>query len=299
MRRLRHIAMTVSIGLVVFSVAAVSALSIPPAPTTIPILDNAELLTPEQEQTIAAKIAQERARSSNQIAILTIPSLEGDSLEQFSIKVARDWKVGEKEKDNGVLVVVARDDRTVRIEVGPGLEGILTDAQSSRIIRGEIAPAFQKDDYFGGISDGIDGIIYVLSGEGTYVEPPSSTLQNTKENFWGLAIAGISILSWIGSILSRTKSWWGGGIVGGLIGGVGLILWGIALISILGIILAIGVGLLFDYFVSKNYRQHRRIGTSPSWWAGGSRFGGGGGSSGGFGGFGGGSFGGGGASGRW
>lgn len=294
LRRLRCAGLAFAVLLFVTIAPIASARTIPAAPTDSPILDNAELLSPGQELSLSEKIAQERSRSSNQIAILTIPSLEGDSLEEYSITVAREWGIGEQGKDNGVLLLVARDDRQVRIEVGYGLEGTLTDVQASRIIRSEITPSFINGEYFDGINKGLDGIIYVLSGDGVYLEPPDN-LQTENENaVGGVIMSGVILFSWIGSILARTKSWWGGGVVGGVLGASALALLGITAATIVGGVIAVGAGLLFDYFVSKNYKKHRRSGTSPSWWAGGSHFGGG--SSGGFGG---GGFGGGGASGRW
>lgn len=289
------------IGIVGTSITPVQALFVPEAPVNIPILDLAGIISTEQRQSLADKIAAERKRSTNQIGILTIKSLEGESLEEYSIEVAREWGIGEKDKDNGVLLLVSLEDRMVRIEVGHGLEGVLTDARSSRIIRNEITPQFKDGRYDEGISRGLDGIIAVLSEDSSYTQ----SLDNANDaeangSIWQVAFFGIMFLSWIGSMLARSRSWWGGGIVGATIGGVVMLIIGIGLLTLVGFILSILFGLLFDFIVSRNYRAHRGSGTSPSWWAGGSLFGGGGGSSsGGFGGFGGGSFGGGGASGRW
>ena len=104
--------------------------------------------------------------TTNQIAILTIPSLDGEILEQYAIRVAHtEWKLGQKDKDNGVLLLVVVDDRKVRIEAGQGLEGVLTDALSSRIIRNEIAPNFRRGDYDAGVIAATDAIMRAIKGE--------------------------------------------------------------------------------------------------------------------------------------
>ena len=104
--------------------------------------------------------------TTNQIAILTIPSLDGEILEQYAIRVAHtEWKLGQKDKDNGVLLLVVVDDRKVHIEVGQGLEGVLTDALSNRIIRNEIAPNFRRGDYDAGVIAAADAIMKAIKGE--------------------------------------------------------------------------------------------------------------------------------------
>lgn len=114
------------------------ALDPPPVPTDRPVVDQTGTLTAEQQAALASTIAAERAVSGNQIAILMIPTLDGDALEDYSLRVARTWGIGTKENNNGVLLLVVKNDRVLRIEVGYGLEGALTDARSSQIIRNRI-----------------------------------------------------------------------------------------------------------------------------------------------------------------
>ena len=102
--------------------------------------------------------------TSNQVVVLTVQSLEGDDIESYAIRVAETWKLGQKGKDNGVLFVVARDDRKVRIEVGRGLEGDLTDAICSVIIRREILPQFKSGDYDQGVKAGVTAILAAIRG---------------------------------------------------------------------------------------------------------------------------------------
>lgn len=127
--------------------------------------DHAGLLSPEQASRIENALAQHEAATSNQIALLTVPSLEGEDLEGFSIRVAEAWKLGQKGKDNGVILLVARDERKMRIEVGYGLEGALTDVESSQIIRNVVVPLFRSGDYYAGIASGLQAIVSAIEGE--------------------------------------------------------------------------------------------------------------------------------------
>lgn len=295
------LAATVSVAVALCAAAPVQALDVPPKPKDIPVVDLTNTLSEDQKQSLAATIAAERKATGNEIGVLMIPSLDGDALEDYSIRVARGWGVGQKDRNSGVLLLVVKNDRKLRIEVGYGLEGALTDARSSQIIRNRITPEFKAGKYYEGISAGLDGIVKAIHDE---KDPNLSAEGESKSKgsgipfeviFWGILI----IPAWLGSILGRTKSWWLGGVIGA-IGGVivglfmGFLFFGIGAIAILTI-----VGLLFDRFVSKNFKQKAGNGDSPSWWAGGPWLGGGRNDSGGFGGFGGGSFGGGGSSGSW
>ena len=127
--------------------------------------DEAHVLKQETVDELEKELKVYEDTTSNQIAILIVQSLDGDVLEQYSLRVAEKWKLGKKDKDNGVLLLVAVDDHKMRIEVGQGLEGVLTDAQSSRIIRNEIAPEFRRGDYDAGVKAGINGIVRAIAGE--------------------------------------------------------------------------------------------------------------------------------------
>jgi uncharacterized protein len=277
----------------------VSALSVPPKPNVIPIVDQTGTLTDEQKNTLAQQIAAERAKSGNQVAVVIIPSLEDEALEDYSLQIAREWGIGTKDNNNGVLLLIVKNDRVLRIEVGTGLEGALTDAQSSQIIRNEITPQFRQDKYYEGVQAGVTSIIAAINGE--YVA--SATDQQEARAPWEiLPVLAIVVFIWLGAILARTKSWWAGGVIGGASGAGAGLLTGSLLIGGIGIVVLAIIGLIFDKIVSANYVSHARSHRRPSWWAGGGFLGGGGpnsGSGGGFGGFGGGGFGGGGSSGGW
>ena len=127
--------------------------------------DYAGMIPPDVRERIETKLAASERRTTNQIAILTVDGLEGESLEEFSMRVAETWKLGRKGKDNGVLFVVAKADRKMRIETGYGLESVLTDAVSGRILDERVRPRFKAGDFPGGLEAGADAILAVLDGE--------------------------------------------------------------------------------------------------------------------------------------
>lgn len=287
------------LSLIVSSTSAF-ALAIPNPPTLDrPIIDQTNTLSSAEIDSLSADIAASRAEKSYQIAVLMIPTLGNDEyLEGYSLKVAREWGIGRSDTDNGVLLFIAKDDRKLRIETGRGLEGDLTDVKASRIIRNVITPKFREGKYFEGIAAGVNSIQLAVSAK---ADP---ALDNTSASDEGSIFAyaeplfffGIVGVTWLGSILARSKSWWGGGVIGGIGGLAAVALTQVHPLAIIATIILIPMGLLFDFVVSRNFHQHSDNGTLPSWWAGGGSFGGGG--SGG-GGFGGGGFGGGGSSGSW
>ncbi len=142
--------------------AAAIALDVPPL--TGRIVDAGHLLPPDVSASLTAELEAHEARTGNQVVLLTLPSLEGQPLEEFSHRVATTWKLGRKGTDNGVLLLVVPGDRKIRIEVGYGLEGVLTDAVTSRIIRHEIVPRFKAGDFPGGITAGLHAILGTIEG---------------------------------------------------------------------------------------------------------------------------------------
>jgi len=204
--------------------------------------DEANVLSSDTKASLEYTLQQERDSSSNQIAILIVPSLNGESLEDFSLRVAEAWKLGKKEKDNGVLLFIAVDDRKMRIEAGYGLEGVLTDALSSRIIRNEIAPRFREGDYNGGVQAGVAAIIQGIKGEYINEDPPPRKKNSKRSPFITILILIIILIfasrgrrgggggghwssgrGWIGPIGGGALggSSWGSGGGGGSFGGGG------------------------------------------------------------------------------
>jgi uncharacterized protein len=127
--------------------------------------DYAGLLSPAAAQKLEAELSAFEQSDSTQIAVLTIASLEGQDLEQYSIGVVEQWKIGQKGIDNGALLLVVKNDRKTRIEVGRGLEGKLTDLVSGRIIRNEMTPAFKRGEFDAGVSAGVHAIMATVRGE--------------------------------------------------------------------------------------------------------------------------------------
>ncbi len=252
------------------------------------INDYADMISPETEKALLKKLSDIESSDSTQIVILTINDLEGIPIEDYSIKVAEAWKLGTEKKDNGVLFIVSKNDRKMRIEVGQGLEGVLTDLLSGRIIDYEVSPAFKKGEYDQGFINAVDSISKAVNGE--YKATPSEKRKN-KNSIPMLLFGGLFVLAVISSISK---------ILGGIAGGIGaplIYMFAIAPIGIgMAIALAIG-GILFGVMspfllaAASSGRSQRGSGGFSS---GGGSFGGGGGFSGG-----GGSFGGGGASGGW
>ncbi len=154
------------------------AFAIPAAALDVPYLsgrvnDYAGILSETTVNDLEKTLKDFEQKTTCQIAVLTIKSLDGDNLEQYSIKVAETWKLGQKKKDNGVLLLVAQNDRQLRIEVGYGLEGSLTDFACGRIIANEIVPQFKNGDYNSGITDGVNAIIRTIS-TGKYTTVPGA-----------------------------------------------------------------------------------------------------------------------------
>ena len=128
------------------------------------VVDDAEILRPATRDAVTRRLAAHEQQTTNQIAVLTIPSIGDESIEGFATRVFETWRLGQRGKDNGVLLVVVPNDRKMRVEVGYGLEGTLTDAAAGRIIRNVMTPAFKAGDFDKGVSDGVDAIVGQLEG---------------------------------------------------------------------------------------------------------------------------------------
>ncbi|MBK8550740.1 MAG: TPM domain-containing protein [Ignavibacteria bacterium] len=142
------------------------------------VVDETNTLSSSQLSELNTKLRNEDKATSNQIIVYLISSLDGESLEDVSIRLAEKNKIGKKDRNNGVLMLIVKDDRKIRIEVGYGLEGVLTDAKSSSIIRNEITPAFKSGNYFDGINKGVNAIIATVKGEYTADKEPSDKDNN-------------------------------------------------------------------------------------------------------------------------
>lgn len=154
------------------------------------VVDRANLLSPDLESRIETQLEQHERATSNQVVVVTLPSLQGTTIEDYGYQLGRHWAIGQAERNNGVLLIVAPNQRKVRIEVGYGLEGALPDAISKAIIEQEILPAFRDNDFPKGIATGVDAILAAIAG--TY-EPQPEAAQK-KGNRIGLVIAFLFVV---------------------------------------------------------------------------------------------------------
>ena len=255
--------------------------------------DFAGMLTSETKTTLEETLTQFTKETSSEVSVVAITNLGGDSIENYANELFREWGIGTKNNNNGILLLISKDDRKLRIEVGYGLEGALPDATAHSIITNDITPLFKEGNYDSGVTVGVQKIIEATKGEYT---APVTQKKNTfqfGEVLLFILFFGFNILV---SILAPSKSWWLGGVIGGVLGGIiGFIFWSLIGGVILGGVL-LGLGLLIDFIVSKAYQKGGPgTGGFGGFWIGGGSSGRGGG----FGGFSGGSSGGGGASGSW
>lgn len=272
------------------------AFTIPARPAGF-VNDYAGMLTSDQVSQLEAKVRAFEKSTTDEIAVVTIPSLDGDVIENVAQDIFTKWSIGKKDTNNGVLLLVSLADKKTRIQTGYGVEGALTDIGTSFIQSDVITPAFKAGDYYGGINGALDKMIEALNGSDIVPSNYHTGTSVSKLPWQGILFFVFIFFQILAAILGRSKSWWGGGVLGGV---VALIIWHFFISSILLaiplIIFFIGGGLLFDFIVSRAYAQKQATGRFPMWWFWG---GGGGMGGGGFGGFGGGGSGGGGSSGGW
>jgi len=258
------------------------------------VTDLTSTLTAEQRSGLEQRLRAFQERKGSQLAILVVPSTAPESIEEYSMRVAEAWKPGRKNVDDGVLFVVAKDDRRMRIEVGYGLEGVLTDAASNRILNEFVTPRLREGDYYGGIEQGADRIMRLIDGEPL---PPPPRAAHEGGDLEGMAPVLLIVALVAGGMLRRALGRLPGALLtGGIVGGAAWLLSGALAIAIVGALLAFFFTLVGGGFAGLpgGYGGSHRGGGR----GGGGGFGGGG-FGGGFGGGGGGGFGGGGASGRW
>jgi uncharacterized protein len=233
--------------------------------------DHAQILAAATREQLTRKLAAYEQSTGHQLALLTIPTLDGDPIEDFSIRVVEAWKLGKKDRDDGILLLVVSGDRKVRIEVGYGLEGDLPDAAAGRIIREVVAPHFRRGDYDTGISAAVDAILASTGGEALAVGDTAVT-KGQQRAVPRTKTAPVGVFGWIGWLLSTLFK-----------------------LAFFGVFVVIVIVLVIINLLGGGGRSRGLFVGGGGFGSGGGGFGGGGG---GFGG-GGGSFGGGGASGDW
>jgi uncharacterized protein len=282
-------------------VAAGVLLAGPPAygdvavpPLKAHVTDLTGTLSAPQIQTLESRLSDFERGKGSQIAVLMLPSTEPETIEQYSIRVAEAWKIGRARVDDGVILVVAKNDRNLRVEVGRGLEGAIPDAVAKRVVSDVITPHFRSGDFYGGIAAGTDALMKLIEGEGLPA-PRSGVIINGVHRpidfqtifllFVALVLTDAIFRRLFGRVI-------GAGISGGIVGAIVWLGAGVLAFAVIGGLIGFVIALV------NGLGSRRGSWSSGGWpgggWSGGGGFGGGGGFSGG-----GGGFSGGGASGSW
>ncbi len=273
-----------------WSLLAGAQVAVPPL--TGHVIDQTGMLTTEQKTTLEQSLAAFEARKGSQLAVLMVATTAPQAIEQYALRVAEQWKLGRKKVDDGVILVIAKADRTVRIEVGYGLEGALNDATSKRIISETMLPQFKQQDFYGGITAGVGQVMRVVDGEPLPQSGAKATTRIGDVGSLGQYVPILFILAVVGGGVLRAAL---GKVPGALVTGsaVAVLAWFVA--GAVSIALVAGVIALAFTLLGGGMGRHGIGGYYGGMGRGGGRGGfGGGGFSGG-----GGGFGGGGASGRW
>lgn len=290
---LRLVRLLAALGLVLLGAAAPASddlVAVPPLRARV--TDLTGTLAVDQAAGLERDLAQFEKNRGSQIVILIVPTTKPEAIEAYGIRVAEAWKIGRKGVDDGIIVLVAKNDRKLRIEVGRGLEGALPDAIAKRIVAEVIGPRFKEGDFYGGLQAGVAKIEAIIAGEP--LPPPKATgasggSSSAWNDFQSLLVVGIIAATLIGGILGRLMGRLGGSTAtAGLVGGLAWLVSGSALA-------ALAAAVLVFFFVLAI--ASRGGGWGAGGWSSGGGWGGGS-SDGGFSG-GGGDFGGGGASGDW
>jgi uncharacterized protein len=278
--------------------AALALVAVPPLSGRV--VDQTNTLAASDVASLTQTLSDLETRKGSQIAVLIVPTTDGEAIEQYALRVAEAWKIGRKKIDDGALLVIAKNDRRLRIEVGYGLEGALTDATTKRIIDEDITPKFKSGDFGGGVAAGVDKMVRIVDGEKLPEPEPPHWQDSQSFDPEALFNPFLIIPAVIFGGLLR-------GLMGRLLGSVtagaltALIAWllaGSLMAAVIAGVIALLFVLISDGFTSAGPGRRGSAGgwsggSGGSWSSGGSS-----GSSGGFSG-GGGSFGGGGASGNW
>jgi len=244
------------------------------------VTDLTATLTAQQKDLLEQRIAAFEARKGSQIAVLMLPSTKPEEIEQFSIRLAEAWKIGRKGTDDGLILVVAKEDRRLRIEVGYGLEGAIPDAIGKRVISEAITPKFKAGDFYGGISDGVDWLIKLVDGEKLpppKAAPSGSSTGGDPGDWLGPALLFLVIG---GAILRTMLGRFPGALATAVLAGIA----GALLFGVFGAVISAIVGFVFTLMnlgsmVTSAGGFSSRGGSSgggSSWGGGGGSFGGGG-----------------------
>jgi len=289
----RWLGLAAAVAALLFALAAPAAGEVPVPPLKARVTDLTGTLSASEIQSLESRLLDFESAKGSQIAVLMLPTTEPETIEQYSIRVADAWKIGRALVDDGVILLVAKNDRKLRIEVGRGLEGAITDGLAKRIVSEVITPRFKSGDFYGGIAAGTDALMNLIQGESLPGPSPRSSgfpEIDFQTIFW------VFVVLVFGDVIFRRLF---GRVAGAAISGgiIGVIVWlavGVLVFAVIGGLIGFVIGL----FNSMAVRGRWSSGGWSSGWGGGGFGGGGFGGGGGFSG-GGGGFSGGGASGSW
>ncbi len=273
--------------------AGLAFAEVPVPALTGAVVDQTGTLNAQQQKSLGDELRAFADRRGSQVAVLVVPTTQPEAIEQYSIRVAEQWKIGRKRVDDGVILVVAKDDRAVRLEVGYGLEGAIPDAIAKRVVEEQIIPRFRQGDYYGGIRAGTSAVMKLIEGE-KLPAPTKGAAQPSGEHLQWLIWVLFALVVFGSAVRAIFGRVFGSVVAGGVVGAVASIVIGSLIVGVVAGLFA------FLVMLATGGGRGNYIGRGPMGpWGGGGWGGGGGlGGGGGFGG-GGGTFGGGGASGRW
>jgi uncharacterized protein len=257
-------------------------------PLTVRVTDLTTTLTRAQVQALEETLKDFETRKGSQLAVLIVPTTQPETIDQYGIRVAEQWKLGRKGIDDGAILIVAKNDRTLRIEVGYGLEGVLNDATAKRIVSDTIVPRFRQGDFAGGIREGVDRMISVIEGEPLPEPAADSTQEGSDLRHYALVALLFAFFmgGFLRSILGRLP---GGLVTGGVLAYLAWLVSGALSVALVAALIGFAVTLFGGGLIRPmigGIAGGRSRGTGFGTGLGGFRGGGGG-------------FGGGGASGRW
>jgi uncharacterized protein len=281
-----------------FEAAAQGLAPIPPLAARV--TDTTGTLSAQQAAALENSLAAFEEKRGSQIAVLLVPTTKPEAIEQYSIRVAEQWKVGRKRVDDGIIIVVAKNDHRLRIEVGYGLEGAIPDIKAKRVIREVMAPHFVDGDFYGGLQAGTQALMKLVEGEDLPAPSTPRAPGGGAIDYESSLVLLLVVTIILASVLTRLFGrFFGSVLTGGATGAIAWIIAGVLAVGIIAAVLAFIFALVFGGTGLSATRSHRGGWGPGGGWSGGGWTGGGGGFGSGSWSGGGGSFGGGGASGSW
>jgi len=270
----------VAAGALLAGLALAAEVAVPPLKARV--IDLTHTLSTSQAQTLESRLRDFERGKGSQIAVLMLPSTQPETIEEYSIRVAEAWKIGRARVDDGVILVIAKNDRKLRVEVGRGLEGAIPDAVAKRVVSDVITPLFRSGDFYGGIAAGTDALMKLIEGEGLPAPRSGVTLSGIHRAidfqtiFW-LFVALVLTHALFKRLFGRVI---GAGISGGIVGAIVWVAAGVLVFAIVGGLIGFVVALINGLGSRGGGWSSGPGGWSGGGWSGGGGYSGGGGASG-------------------